>query len=141
MDNSLAYHGNMACRQELYKLHEYENAIGPVVKSVTCNNRPLGKAAVSAKPAIVVSFSIPVEGRSFNYDTVRLTPAGKEKDGAARIPLRIDADTGLGVFHISPQKKLRQGDYALTIGHRNGPVSLAGVPMKAGYKVRFSVGE
>ena len=141
MDNSLAYHGNMACRKELYKLHEYENAVGPAVKSVTCNNKPLEKAAVSARPAIAVCFSLPVEARSFNYDTVRLTPAGSEKDNAARIPLRIDGDTGMEIFRISPQQNLRQGDYVLTIGHEKGPVSLAGKRMSPAYSVSFSVGQ
>jgi len=70
MNNGLAYKGQRLTRDALYKLHQYEGAAKPTVECITRKVE-----ARAAKPVIVVRFDQPMEARSVNYNSVRLTRA------------------------------------------------------------------
>lgn len=139
-NNELAYKGRHLARHALHKLHKYEGALPPTVRSATVNGgNSLAGATVSTKPVVKITFNMQVEARTFNYNSVRLTRRGDS--AAQRIPMRMDADKEWTTFTVSPQKPLAPGGYVLCVGDGKAPVSVAGLVQAKAFTATFSVGK
>ncbi len=136
-DNDMAFLGSKRNREVIYRLNSYEDAKAPTVTGISLDgNNPSIKSYPLDSSGIKIEFSCPMEARSVNYDSVRLT---KENAPEPRVAMSITADAQKRTFTLKPLKSLEiNTGYMLSIGYDAEPRSLNGMELQTRKTMIFS---